>query len=184
MAKKAKKPLRHRAYTNAGYWWGAMVEMTDDQSPRTKAILAAAWVENYLVLAIISRLRPLSEEDQKLLFEADHAALGDFSAKIDIGFALNLYGPNVKDDLHRMRKIRNKFAHLADVWFFNHPEVSRYCDELFGADLVKPRKIHKGPRTREDRYLDVANYFIDRFKLDQEQTYEPPASTNVISPDY
>jgi hypothetical protein len=68
--------------------WFDISEEIENADARTTAIVAAAYVENNLVLAIMHRLRSLSEDDQKLIFENDHAALRDLSAKIDMGYAL------------------------------------------------------------------------------------------------
>src|SRR5262249_31340265 len=37
--------------------------------------------------------------------------LASFSARIDVGFAIGLYGDETKSDLHILRKVRNDFAH-------------------------------------------------------------------------
>ncbi len=75
----------------------------DEENDRTAAVVSVAYVENNLVLAIKSRLRELDDTAHNIIFEDDHAAFRDFSAKIDIGYALNLYDDNVRKDLHRLR---------------------------------------------------------------------------------
>lgn len=114
MAKKTPKPPRHRRLSVLGDWAFIVREM-DGGDDRTRAIVAAAYVENNLALAVLSRTRPLDEKGQKYLYDLEHAALSDFASKIDLGWALNLYDEKVREDLHRIRKIRNKFAHELDV---------------------------------------------------------------------
>ena len=45
------------------------------------------------------------------------------SLPIDIGYALNIYGPRVRDDLDNVRRIRNAFGHELEVRNFDHADV-------------------------------------------------------------
>src|ERR1700756_3434330 len=98
------KPLRDR-WLPIGDWADIVRELTD-AGDRTKSIVAAAYIENDLALALLARLCLLDEAGQKQLFENEYSPLGTFSAMIDMGWALNLYDVAVRDDLHRIRKVR------------------------------------------------------------------------------
>lgn len=184
MSKKPSKPPQHRELVYVADAVGIHEEI-DGESNRAAAITALAYIENNLVLAIMTRLRSLSADEQKIVFDDEIAPLRDFSAKVDMAFALNLYDDNVRQDLHRLRKIRNKFAHTLDVRDFDHPLISRYCDELTGTQRLDPPKRLRGrPLTRRERYVELAFHFATRFALETHQMHRPPASVNRIGADY
>lgn len=178
-----KDPPRHRELSFVKDAAGIHEEI-DGASDRTRALVAVAYIENNLVLAIMTRLRELDAANQKLLFEDEHAFLRDFAAKVDLGYALNLYDHNVREDLHRLRKVRNKFAHDLEVRDFDHPLVSRYCDKLIGADCLDLPKGKIGPRTRRERFVDLAFHFGERFAMVTKHLHRPPQPTNRIGADY
>jgi hypothetical protein len=93
-------------------------------NPREAAIIAGAFVENNLAMALLARLRELDPKEQKRLLDSPRSVLSDFSSKIDMGFALNLYAKSVRDDLDRIREIRNVFAHHLYVSNFAHQEIA------------------------------------------------------------
>ena len=100
----------------------ALNEMTSSND-RTCAIVGLAFLENMLVLAIMSRLRDLDEMEQKKLFDEPLSLLSGFSRRVEIARALNLFNDKIKSDLERLNKIRNKFAHYLEVSDFNHQQV-------------------------------------------------------------
>ena len=81
----------------------------EQQTDRGAAIIGAAFLEARLEEAIRSRLIGTGEPVDAL-FKGE-APLRTFRAKIDMGFALGLFGPRIHRDLNLIRKIRNKFAH-------------------------------------------------------------------------
>jgi hypothetical protein len=96
------------------------------ESPdRSAAIVAAAIVETILEEGIIDRLLPMSNTHRDSLFGGE-ASFATFSAKINLGLSLGLYGIGTKSDLNLIRKIRNEFAHHANR-SFAHPEISKHC---------------------------------------------------------
>jgi hypothetical protein len=115
------KTLRHRPLKN----YLPIVKEMEFADDRTAAIVAASLVENNLALVISTRLRQFADDAEKRrLFDNSGALLSTFSNKIDMGFALNLYDRLVRDDLDRIREIRNQFAHHLDVRDFNHSDVA------------------------------------------------------------
>jgi hypothetical protein len=106
------RTLRNRALNN----YLPVIQEMEIADDRTAAIVAASLVENNLALVIIRRFRQsLEDTDIKRLFDNRGAVLATFSNKIDMGFALNLYDNLVRDDLDRIREIRNRFAHLVEL---------------------------------------------------------------------
>lgn len=184
MTKKPKAQNRLAAHQPREDFMTILAEM-DASDHRSAAIVAAAFVENNLALAIMARLRRLDAAEQEHLFE-NRGTISDFASKIDLGFALNIYGPLVRDDLDCIRQIRNRFAHYLDIRDFDHPNVSTFCDALNGRryldDLARPRQPELP--TRREVFLIVASHFGARFDLESKSTHTPPGGAALVAPDY
>jgi hypothetical protein len=92
------------------------------QSDRGAAIIAASLLEQLLEDAIVARFRPLLKGQKELLF-GPMRPLSSFSAKIELGYAIGLYGEVAHKNFDMIRDVRNKFAHVFDVLSFDHPDV-------------------------------------------------------------
>ncbi len=101
----------------------------NQENDRAAAIVGGAFVENYLTLAVKSRLRPLSARFDDKLF-AGYGPLASFSAKIDLGFALHLYNDPQRADLVAIKNVRNYFAHHIDVREFENEHVAKLCANM------------------------------------------------------
>ena len=127
-----------------------------DDSDRAAAITGVAYFEEILVLAITARLVDLSNTRKDALFNEEKGPLNTFYARVLMGYALGLYGPKTFADLNKIRNIRNKFAHRPGISKFDHPTVSRLCNDLFTAANVRatmnPRADPSG--TPRALYLD------------------------------
>jgi hypothetical protein len=76
------------------------------------------------------RSRPdLSNNLAKRLFEFE-GPIGTFASKIDLGFALSIYGRKTNHDLGLVRLIRNEFAHCRLPLRFQMAEVTDVCSHL------------------------------------------------------
>ena len=117
----------------------------EGESHRAAAIVAATLLEATLEDCVVARLRPMSNTHRERLLggESDFAR---FSAKIELGFSLGLYGQKTRTDLHYIRKIRNEFAHYADR-SFDHPRILAPCSQL--TDYITPAKKHLGDPPKE-----------------------------------
>jgi hypothetical protein len=97
-----------------------------DKGPhRVAALLATAFVENALEYAIAQRFSQISNtrpEEFESLFRYPQC-LSSLGAKIDIGYAIGVYGPLVRGDLDTIRIIRNQFAHARILIDFDTAEV-------------------------------------------------------------
>jgi hypothetical protein len=87
----------------------ALVEEMSGESDRAVAIVGAAWVEEALSDSIASFLQP-HDDSHRRLFKGN-APLGTFSSKIDLSRVLGIVSDIIWADLHRIRDIRNEFAH-------------------------------------------------------------------------
>jgi hypothetical protein len=149
------------------------MELADD---RTAAIVAASLVENNLALVIIKRLRePLDDVEIKRLFDERGAVLSTFADKIDIGFALNLYDKMARDDLHRIREIRNQFAHHLEVRNFDHTDVSGKCDALNASRYFPIHVLRRpDPPTRKHVYIDTTAFLAMQFDIESKRAHRAP----------
>jgi hypothetical protein len=73
-----------------------------------------AILEYDLERCLVQKFRPLNRAQHKRLFEA-YGPLSSFAAKIDLAFALEITTEAAYIELHKMRKIRNEFAHTKEM---------------------------------------------------------------------
>jgi hypothetical protein len=110
-----------------------IVEELEQQTDRGAAIIGAALVENLLRRALESRMRlgtPLEKRTARGLF-GTMGPLSSFSAKIDLGLLLGLYPEDVRGDLHRIRDVRNQFAHDEAPRDFVYPKIAEHCAKFW-----------------------------------------------------
>jgi hypothetical protein len=109
-------------------------------------------VENALEYAIAHRFSQISNrrpEEFESLFRYPQF-LSSFGAKIEIGYAIGVYGPLVRDDLDTIRIIRNQFAHARILIDFATTEVAdevqklKFINWMKGSGIIeKADKIDK-----------------------------------------
>jgi hypothetical protein len=98
----------------------------DGESDRGCALIAGALAENSLQRMLGLKLIPLGKEKTDDLFGAN-GPLGTFSSKVKIAFAFGLIDNKLRDDLDRVREIRNAFAHSMVAITFAARAVSKAC---------------------------------------------------------
>ena len=115
-----------------------MLDISQQRNHRAEAVTLAALLESTLESAMLRRFVPLSRTDRKDLFEGV-APLATFSAKIRLGYALNMYGRKTRADLDNIREIRNAFAHARTKINFRTREVDIVCQRITLAErALKP----------------------------------------------
>lgn len=97
---------------------------------RVLAIIDSAILEQKLEQALSGRMGHLSKLEQDTLFIGERATLGTFAAKIKIGYAFSLFGKRTRDELERIKSIRNQFAHAAKPINFETKAVRDECQKL------------------------------------------------------
>ncbi len=86
-----------------------LLEEIENQSDRGAAIVGAAWLDEELIAAIKTKFIE-DEKPTKNLFNGT-GPLSSFSSKIELAYLLGIVNKNHYSDLHKIRKIRNEFAH-------------------------------------------------------------------------
>jgi hypothetical protein len=116
----------------------------EQQTDRGAAILAVAFLDDGLLQAIKARLVPNVVVENRLF--KGTAPLASFSAKIDLGHLLGLYTEERRRDFHRVREVRNEFAHRAKPVTFESQRIKDLIDN-FRIDGLKIEITHDDPNT-------------------------------------
>lgn len=136
--KLTRQPL---AYENMP----GLIEEINSMSDRACAIVWAAMLDDLLEMALSKKMRVLTEKEYESLF-LNQAPLSSFSAKILLGYALNVYNSETKSNLDIVRHIRNCFAHAAIKVSFSTSEVADMCMKLLIPTLSDEQKKTAGPK--------------------------------------
>ena len=130
-------------------------------SDRAAAILAAAYFEAKLHDAIMREFS-IRNRDLSILLESGEKIfkhnnpIKNFADKIEIAFALGLYSDEVRKNLHKIREIRNHFAHASMPITFEHDDISNKCRQLNLNNFTQPDSL----RTKYINYLKEIEYNI------------------------
>jgi hypothetical protein len=114
-------------------------------------IVAAAIIEEKLTEALLTKMRPLSGEMKKRLFEG-YGPLSSFSAKIDLSFALQVIDTQARSDLTVVRKIRNQFAHSVSLVNFTSPGIVAHFQHF---NLPQGESDYQGFYLRKLKEIDI-----------------------------
>jgi DNA-binding MltR family transcriptional regulator len=118
----------------------AIFEEIDAQTDRGAAIISGAILEEQLTDALRHRLILTASLSNKIFSYEQNGALSDFAQKIDVAFAVGMIKPDVRDDLHNIRRIRNRFAHQIEPLDFKDSKILGFCSALrSGQDFKNPK---------------------------------------------
>lgn len=110
----------------------AMEREFDEQPDRVIAIVGAAYLDSTLDSLLRAVLTgPSSEDVDKLL--GPTGALGANGTRCQLAYCLGLITSDQKDDLRKIAKIRNKFAHDFNETTFNSSPIRDFCSSLKSA---------------------------------------------------
>lgn len=104
-----------------------------------RVLVLTAHLDNLLYGLIETSMPSLDRKTRETLFEGT-GPLGTFSSKIYLAKAMGLIDPQIANELHKLRKIRNKFAHAANLLNWAHPQVAELVSKLAGAEAGKPSR--------------------------------------------
>lgn len=106
---------------------------------RTAAIVGASLVESALQQRLVQSFDSRAKDLELRLFE-DRGPLSDFNSKILIAQAFSVVPDRLADDMQRIRKIRNCFAHARLDVRFDEPLVAQEVSDL--AAVTATRKAY------------------------------------------
>jgi hypothetical protein len=109
--------------------FAAAIDQLHSESDRGLAILGAAWVDNAMKRALLSKMIPLGTENENNLME-NKGPLAEMSARIQALYALGHIPQEFRDDLNCLKEIRNTFAHAMHALSFQTPVVLARCQQF------------------------------------------------------
>jgi len=131
-------------------WLKIFLKDIAGSNDRAAAITAMAMLEEELKRVLISRFIPISNTIADNLFH-EGGPLSGLESKINMSYALGIYGQQTRSDLHLARRIRNRFARYFEVSTFEHDRVINLCNSLQLPELM-PGAVNKlQPNTSKPR---------------------------------
>ncbi|HBN9510204.1 TPA: transcriptional regulator [Pseudomonas aeruginosa] len=100
----------------------------NDLDDRGLVLSVAAFAEDSLGSLIKAYFRPVKTTSE--LIDGFNAPLGTFSSRIKISYSVGLLGEQQFNDLERLRKIRNLFAHTWKPITFEDKRISEHIRKL------------------------------------------------------
>lgn len=122
-------------------------EITRDLDERGLVLTLAAFSEEALGELLGQFMRP--GQSAKDLLEGFNAPLGTFSARIKAAFALGLITDRQQENLDRLRRIRNEFAHSWEPITFANQTVASHIAALHFIPLVSDFPETKAAKVRD-----------------------------------
>jgi DNA-binding MltR family transcriptional regulator len=123
-------------------------DQLDSENDRVAVIAGSAYLDTGLELLIRRFFVANTEVANHLL--KDDRALGSFSSRINASYSLGLISGRMRNDLHTIRRIRNKFAHSHANLTFGDTQMYDLCLNLL-TDAKRFKEMN--PRLRPDRFL-------------------------------
>ena len=106
----------------------AAIKEIETGTDRATGIVASAFVEDHLTTVLRKRFHQ-DEDLLNRLFKGE-GPLASFSVKINMAFLIGLFSNRATSDLHRIRKIRNAFAHNVANDSFTKPPIKDIAMDL------------------------------------------------------
>ncbi len=143
------------------------------QSDRGAAILAVAYLEHQLDLALAARfvIDVHTKDSFRKVFKHTGPA-GAFGIKAEVAFLLGLCAYEMKNDLLLLSEIRNDFAHISRAVDFGSPEMRDKCAGLTSLDGAVADGSLDGPDARR-KFMAAIAQAAERFGV--------PANADAMS---
>jgi len=108
-----------------------MIRETTDEPDRGRALVLTAWLDDALNQFMQTRVVDNAKVIESL-FGQDRP-LGSFSARVNAAYAFAYISKGVYRDLHKIREIRNRFAHERGQLSFEDQSIADMCR---GLDII------------------------------------------------
>lgn len=152
----ARTSLRHvsRRAPNFRDLLGGMVDPGQRRDDRSAVIIGVAGLERGLERLLRAKFRRMRRADYQKLFEGT-GPLATMSGKIQVGYALGLYGPKTRHDLEVFNEIRNVFAHAAHNITFKNKRLMDRASGLFALKYATDNEVG-----RDAFDVAIRHYFV------------------------
>lgn len=129
-------------------------------------LLATQMLDKALQTALVAKMCPQTNTERAKLFDYDkRGSLCDFSAKIKVGYAFELYGSRTRDDLEAIRAIRNLFAHPEQHYDFEEDgEIASIANGLFLLQTITLLGAPFGQHNAKAKFATVCGTIAQRLK--------------------
>ena len=150
MSKKANRQRKESTKQAAQDYNGFFAEF-DDETPRGKIILGAAFLDEQLHQMLANFFIDETEETEALIAnDGNETPLSSFSARTQSAYCLGLISKDERDDLVLIRRIRNECAHRLHDLTYDDAFIEKWCREL-----TIPRKILRTSPEVKKRFGDL-----------------------------
>ncbi len=118
------------------------IQRQDQMTHSGVVIAATAIIDNQLERSLKRAMRPMSKSMYEKLFGA-FRPLNTFSSKIAMAYALSIINRDVYNELEKIRKIRNEFAHSSSVVHFGSTAIAPLFGRLkrSSSKSTKPARV-------------------------------------------
>ena len=132
--KKSHKSLKalSRKMASEDELFSNLLDLLEHENPiadRAAALVVSSLIEQGLERLLDSHFVPLLPQEYDEIF-GGLGILASTAAKIRLGYAMNLYELEVREDLDTVRLIRNAFAHAQEPISFETEEIATMCKHL------------------------------------------------------
>jgi DNA-binding MltR family transcriptional regulator len=115
--------------------WRDFAHQLSQETDRGTALVAAAFLDDLLGRILESFFGNDREASENLL-NGPRAPLGGFISRIYAAYSLGLIHADEKNDLHIIRRIRNKFAHRLENTAFTDEDLVSLINNFITLDKV------------------------------------------------
>ncbi len=137
----------------------------DRQEDRGAAIVAGAYLEDFILEALKRRLVP----DTAVLneFFTGMGPLATFSAKIEMAYLMRLVDKENRQRMHAIRRIRNEFAHNMEPVTFETTRIKEMCKTLMHRRIIESfvRRASQKFKDDTDMLAFIEKVFIPMGKV-------------------
>jgi len=142
--------------------WEGFYEEIQNESPRAAVIISAAFMEGWLRQLIANFMVDDSKAVDELLGAEDNVdrPLSSFSSRIRAAYCLGLISRDEYDDLHMVKKLRNRFAHGMHGLSVDDNAIVSWCNEL-----KIPKKIFAGKVHHWDTFLIAVSMLTSQLAI-------------------
>jgi hypothetical protein len=131
----------------------------EDQGDRVVSIVAGAYLDQLLC----DLLQATAKVNEKIIDEYLCENLGSFYKRINVCAKVELITSDEKHDLHKIREVRNSFAHVFSDLTFGDERMASRCESL------RVAQIDGRPETSRECFVKAASrLMVDIFLRTQE----------------
>lgn len=130
----------------------ACYEELQGTSDRACALVAVAILDQKLMTLLKTKMIEIGSDDVARLFYDQQAAFSTFSSKIMTSWAFGLISMEERENLGRIRRIRNVFAHTVIKMGFDEPLIKQECEMLIIPDLPADPKSGMHPDSPRENF--------------------------------